>query len=75
MSDQEREQIAERFWSDEEVDRAIKDAVRGALNQHGRKGNPVAVWRDGKVTWVRVEDVMPEVVRVEPPQDDARENP
>lgn len=32
------------------VDAAFKRAVREALARHKREGNPVAVWRDGKVT-------------------------
>lgn len=32
------------------VDAAFARAVREALARHKREGNPVAVWRDGKVT-------------------------
>ena len=31
---------------------AMRQAVREALLQHKRAGNPVAVWRDGQVVWV-----------------------
>lgn len=34
------------------ADQAIKEAVREALLDHKRAGNPVAVWRDGKVVIV-----------------------
>ena len=39
------------------IDRAVGDAVRQALRQHKRAGNPVAAWRDGKVVWVHPEDI------------------
>jgi hypothetical protein len=32
-------------------------AVREALALHKRMGNPVAVWRDGKVEWIQPEDI------------------
>lgn len=58
MSEQGNEVIAERFWSDDEVDRAVKQAVRVALEKHGRKGNLVVVERQGQVLWVKVNDVV-----------------
>lgn len=36
---------------------AITLAVREALVQHKRAGNPVAIWRDGKVVWLPPEDI------------------
>ena len=32
-------------------------AIRDALVQHKRAGNPVAVWRDGQVVWIQPEDI------------------
>lgn len=43
---------APEFHKDEEVDQAVKDAVRQALNEHARKGNQVVIWKDGKPVWV-----------------------
>ena len=31
------------------IDEAIREGVHRALLEHKRAGNPVAVWRDGKV--------------------------
>jgi hypothetical protein len=31
---------------------AMREAVREALLQHKKLGNPVAVWRDGQVVWL-----------------------
>ena len=48
----DREELAERFTRDEEVDRAVKEAVEHALEHHEKKGNPVAIWRDGRIVSV-----------------------
>ena len=40
------------------MDRALADAAREALRFHKRIGNPVAQWRDGKVVWVKPEDIV-----------------
>lgn len=34
------------------IDRALRRAVREAVRRHKLLGNPVAVWKDGKVVWV-----------------------
>ena len=47
-----RDELANRFNRDEEVHRAVSDAVRDALEEHARKGNHVVVWKDGKAVWV-----------------------
>jgi hypothetical protein len=36
-------------------------AIREALLQHKRAGNPVAVWRDGQVVWVPPEEIPEEL--------------
>jgi hypothetical protein len=32
-------------------------AIRKALREHKRAGNPIAVWRDGKVVMLRPEEI------------------
>ena len=32
-------------------------AVREALLQHKRAGNPIAVWRNDRVEWIQPEDI------------------
>jgi hypothetical protein len=34
------------------IEAALRSAVRGALRDHKRAGNPIAVWRDGRVVWL-----------------------
>ena len=41
---------------------ALKEAVAEALAEHKRRGNPIAVWRNGKAVWIPPEEiVVPEV--------------
>jgi len=39
------------------IESALRAAVRAALLRHKRAGNPVAVWRDGKVVQLRPEEI------------------
>jgi plasmid stabilization system protein ParE len=49
--------IAERLAQAKAVEAAIQAAVREALLQHKRAGNPVVGWRDGKIEWVPPEQI------------------
>jgi hypothetical protein len=40
----------------------MTQAVREALLRHKRLGNPVAVWREGRVVWLRPEEIPVEMV-------------
>jgi hypothetical protein len=48
---------AERVYDTDRMLRAMRRAVREALQDHKRAGNPVAVWQDGRVVWVQPEDI------------------
>ena len=37
--------------------RALRLAVREALRDHKLAGNPVAVWRNGRVEWIPPEEI------------------
>lgn len=37
--------------------RAMRQAVQEALQRHKLAGNPVAVWRNGRVEWIQPEDI------------------
>jgi len=39
------------------IQEALNKGVRDALRRHKQAGNPVAVWRDGKVVWIAPEDI------------------
>ncbi len=36
---------------------ALRRAIQEALWQHKLAGNPVAIWKDGRVHWVQPEDI------------------
>jgi hypothetical protein len=49
--------ITQLFAEGTEIDEALAKAVRDALWRHKQLGNPVAVWREGKVVWVPPEEI------------------
>ena len=49
--------ITKMFLKGDRIDKALAEAVREALRQHKRAGNPIAEWRDGKVVWVQPEHI------------------
>lgn len=53
-----------RFSSDEVVDPLIRTAMRRAVAEHKRRGNPIAIWKDGRVVQIPPEEI--------PPLEDAR---
>lgn len=40
------------------AERALKEAVAEALAEHKRQGNPIVVWRDGKVVRIPPEEII-----------------
>jgi hypothetical protein len=39
------------------VEQALHKAVVQAMIRHKRLGNPIVVWRDGKVVWIPAEEI------------------
>ncbi len=39
------------------MSRIMGEAVQQALLHHKRAGNPIAVWRDGRVVWIPPEEI------------------
>ena len=37
---------------------ALKEAVAEAIAEHKRRGNPIALWRDGKVIVIPPEEIV-----------------
>ena len=48
---------AERVDDVPRILEAMRQAVREALLEHKRAGNPVAVWRNERVEWIQPEDI------------------
>ena len=57
MKRAEPKNVAAIFADGKLIDRAMNEAVREALVEHKRAGNPVAEWRDGKVVWIPPEKI------------------
>jgi hypothetical protein len=53
----EKPDIDALFADGREIDAAIAKAVREAVLQHKRAGNPIAVWQDGRVVWIPPEEI------------------
>lgn len=41
-----------------EAEAAIRLAVRDAILDHKRTGDPIVVWRDGKVCWIPADEIV-----------------
>ncbi len=41
------------------AEKAMKAAVVETIRDHYRTGDPLVIWRDGRVQWVRAEKLLP----------------
>jgi len=41
------------------AEKAFKEAVVETIRDHYRTGDPLAIWRNGRVQWVRAEKLLP----------------
>jgi len=57
MQETVKKDIGKLLDDREGMGRALARAVRQAVLQHKRAGNPVAIWRDGKVVWVDPDEI------------------
>lgn len=53
----ERPDAKALFADGREIDTALAKAVRAALLEHKRAGNPIAVWQDGRVVWIPPQEI------------------
>ena len=49
--------------------KALKEAVAETIRDHARTGDPMVIWRNGKVTWVPAHQLLPKK-RMSPPRYD-----
>ncbi|MEQ8958230.1 MAG: hypothetical protein RLP02_09945 [Coleofasciculus sp. C2-GNP5-27] len=54
------DKISELLADREKINQALAKAVQDALLKHKQAGNPVAIWRDGKVVWIPPEEILAE---------------
>jgi hypothetical protein len=52
--------LNERVGNVPRILEAMNQAVREALLDHKRAGNPVAIWRNEQVVWIQPEDISTE---------------
>ena len=62
---QERSRILES--GTDEFDDAVREAVRRALMDHYRTGDPITIWRDGAIVWVPAEEI-PALLGIDEPE-------
>ncbi len=55
-----KKNIDDIFSNGKEIDEALQKAVREALLQHKKAGNPVVSWEEGKIVWIQPEDIIVE---------------
>jgi hypothetical protein len=54
---QYRDKIDETLADRGRITQALAEGVREALKKHKQAGNPVVVWRDGKMVWLKPEEI------------------
>ena len=52
-----RDKITEAFADPEKITEALSRGVREALLKHKKAGNPIVIWREGKVVWIGPEEI------------------
>ncbi|MDP2167277.1 MAG: hypothetical protein Q8J64_02965 [Thermodesulfovibrionales bacterium] len=52
-----RDRIAEAFADPDRITEALAKGVREALMKHKQAGNPIVIWRDGKIVVVKPEEI------------------
>jgi len=57
MEDSEKKDISRIIAEGTEIDAALKQAVQKAVLQHKLAGNPIVVMQDGKMVWLKPEEI------------------
>jgi isoaspartyl peptidase/L-asparaginase-like protein (Ntn-hydrolase superfamily) len=57
MEKKSEKSIDEIFREGTSIDKALKQGVREALLRHKQAGNSIVVWRDGKIVWLKPEEI------------------
>lgn len=58
MPDNARKSVDEIFEEGVEIDKALKRGVRKALILHKKLGFPIVVEKNGKIVWIKPEDIV-----------------
>ena len=57
---------AERVADTDRILFEMSQAVREALAEHRRTGNPIAIWRHGRVEWIPATEIPEELATPQP---------
>jgi len=57
MEESEKKDISRIIAEGTEIDKAIKQAVQKAVLQHKLAGNPIVGMQDGKMVWLKPEEI------------------
>jgi hypothetical protein len=52
-----KDRITEALADKDKITQALTRGVHDALLKHKQAGNPVVVWHDGKMVWLKPEDI------------------
>lgn len=58
MEDEEKKAIDDIFKEGTLIDKALRQGVQEALIRQKQAGNPIVVWRDGKIVWIDPEEIL-----------------
>ncbi len=53
-----KDRISEIFEDKEKISQALAKGVHEALSRHKQAGNPVVTWRDGRIVWLKPEEII-----------------
>ena len=57
ISNEDNRAPSERVHDTERMLAEMQAAVREAVARHKRLGNPIAIWRDGRVVWLSPDEI------------------
>ncbi len=57
VKEEHKDRISEAFADPEKITQALIKGVREALLKHKQAGNPVVVWKNGKIVWLKPEEI------------------
>ena len=52
-----KDRITEALADKDKITKALTQGVHEALLKHKQAGNPIVVWRDGKMVWLKPEEI------------------
>jgi len=58
VKEKHKDKVAETFADPDKITKALVQGVREALLKHKQAGNPIVVWLDGKIIWIKPEEIL-----------------